>query len=742
MSRAKPLVFTLVLLTALSLAHAANAEAQQDVLRAGQTISGRLDRSDPTASDGSHYDEYRYAGAVGDRLVITLRSADFDAMLFWGRGRGGSFVMEDVDDDGAGGTDSRLEVTAGDGTYTIRVNSIESARTGSYRLEVQRVGAAGPAGTRTIAAGQRITERLTSSDPKFSDDSNYHLYRYMAEAGERLVITLDSDDFDTYLRWGRVVGSDVDIVENDDDGGSGTNSRLELTVAAAGTYAIIANSYSTGGLGAYTLAVESARGGGGPALSALPLNGQVGGRLESSDPVLPDNTHYKLYVYRGSPGERVVFTMRSSDFDAYLSGGQLAGARFEAEQRDDDSGGGTDAQLVATIGESGSYVLQVNSLGPATGSFTLMAQPVDGAVATGATAGQRTIRAGGRVSGRLSRSTPMLPDSSHYDQYLYSGRAGDRIRITLRSTDFDAYLRWGRVNGDRFQSESFDDDGAGGTDSQLEVTVGGTGTYAIQANSYEAGQTGSYTLTVEPLSAAAAPAVERGSTSMRGKWLPSFRESSNPAFRQLGQRVRQQQTLQQVSDALNARFALPRNVPILVAECGEVNAFYSPRETHVIFCYELLQHLARTFVRDNAWTTAQQEAVDGAMRFILMHEVGHALVDVLDLPITGREEDAVDQLAAVMLIESGEKGAQAAMNGVRAIQSGSRDFAELELAGEHSLGPQRLYNVACWIYGSDPQKYRAMVSSGQLPESRADRCPSEYERLQKAWTRILRPHQG
>ena len=37
----------------------------------------------------------------------------------------------------------------------------------------------------------------------------------------------------------------------------------------------------------------------------------------------------------------------------------------------------------------------------------------------------------------------------------------------------------------------------------------------------------------------------------------------------------------------------------------------------------------------------------GSGAFLLQHETGHALVHLLDLPFTGREEVAVDDLAAV-----------------------------------------------------------------------------------------------
>lgn len=50
--------------------------------------------------------------------------------------------------------------------------------------------------------------------------------------------------------------------------------------------------------------------------------------------------------------------------------------------------------------------------------------------------------------------------------------------------------------------------------------------------------------------------------------------------------------------------------------------------------------------------------------------------------------------------------------------------------------PVRLYNVMCWIYGSDPIKYSQLVG-GRLSEYRAVRCPGEWDRMAKAWQRLL-----
>ena len=715
-------------------------------IAAGQTIAGRLDATDPKLDDDSHYDVYVYRGRPGEAIVVTMRSSDFDAYLAGGTMAGASLDQDDSDDDGAGGTDARMSVTVGPtGLYAIRANSLESDVTGAYTLMIQATAGAGntaAGGVRTIRAGEVANGRLAASDPRLSDDSYYHAYRLSGAAGEKFLITLTSDDFDAFLRWGRDSGGSFESLEYDDDSAGGTNARLEVTLASAGTYTIHANSYGADATGAYTLSVEGV--GGGSNLPQLRVGQTTNGSLAASDPVLSDNSHYKLYVYQGRAGEQVLVTMRSGAFDAYLHTGRMVGGGFESEETDDDGGGGTDSQILATVGSSGTLTVQANSLTAGeTGAFTLSVEPVGTARGGGGStgpAGQRRVASGERVQGSLRTGDPMLADSSFYNQFVYAGNPGDRVRITLRSSAFDAFLRWGRVDGQTFELDDSDDDGAGGTDAQLDVTVAGTGVYAFQVNSYEGGKTGAYEVSVERLTGQVESEPTQPPAGQGGKWLPAYLETMNTSWRSIGNRVKQQGVLEEISALLNQRFTMPRNVPIRLTECDEVNAFYSPSEGTVSFCYEMLAYLANAFVRDGQWTQEQQEDVLGAVRFILMHEIGHALVDVLDLPITGREEDVADQLAVVMLVEGGEKGANAALAGASALQPASTSFDDTDFADEHSLGPVRLFNVACWIYGSEPRKYQWMVAQGVLPEDRAARCPSEYERMSKAWYRLLAPH--
>jgi hypothetical protein len=61
-------------------------------------------------------------------------------------------------------------------------------------------------------------------------------------------------------------------------------------------------------------------------------------------------------------------------------------------------------------------------------------------------------------------------------------------------------------------------------------------------------------------------------------------------------------------------------------------------------------------------------------------------------------------------------------------------------ADEHSTPVQRLYNLMCLAYGSDPQGFGAIATSGALPKERADGCEYEYHQIVWAWTKLLQPH--
>ena len=181
---------------------------------------------------------------------------------------------------------------------------------------------------------------------------------------------------------------------------------------------------------------------------------------------------------------------------------------------------------------------------------------------------------------------------------------------------------------------------------------------------------------------------------------------------------------------IDGLFALPRHLRFVTAECGEAGAFYRPAQAEVVLCYETLRDLY-------AQGQAHQQALglgDGHplrylranVRFIVLHETGHALVDLLDLPVTGRQEDAVDQLAAILMLRFGGldespgeviADLRLAANWMLSRSTGAYDLDAY--ADPHALGEQRFFNLQCLIYGTDPDDFAGMVEAGDLTAARA-----------------------
>ena len=131
-----------------------------------------------------------------------------------------------------------------------------------------------------------------------------------------------------------------------------------------------------------------------------------------------------------------------------------------------------------------------------------------------------------------------------------------------------------------------------------------------------------------------------------------------------------------------------------------------------------------------------------AVRFVFLHEIGHALIDTYKLPVTANEEDAADRCSAfINLEELGEDGVQAVLAAAEAFQIESKQTSgrDRNMADEHLLSEQRFYNSLCMLYGSNSEKYASIVTKGYLPKERAVRCKTEYQRTVESWVILLEP---
>jgi len=234
----------------------------------------------------------------------------------------------------------------------------------------------------------------------------------------------------------------------------------------------------------------------------------------------------------------------------------------------------------------------------------------------------------------------------------------------------------------------------------------------------------------------AAPAAAGGELRL------SYKKVKNPELKAMAKVLKDEKVFD-LALPLARQLQLPQDLPVSFEECGQENAFYSMETRSITMCYELFTQLGGMFAEEGSTDEEVGEAILGAAFFIFLHEFGHGLVDLLDLPITGKEEDAVDDFATLVLINAGEEMAAASAIshfGTLADQYESGDTGDLAFWDEHSLNAQRVYSIACLLYGSDPETFAELSGEDGLPEERAARCPDEYRQKSRAWDKLLAPH--
>lgn len=201
-------------------------------------------------------------------------------------------------------------------------------------------------------------------------------------------------------------------------------------------------------------------------------------------------------------------------------------------------------------------------------------------------------------------------------------------------------------------------------------------------------------------------------------------------------------------ELLNEFIALPDDILVRFRPSeseDDFGPYYDPETGEINFQYELVPAL-RALLDEHIEYESEEDAIAaarGSLEFFAYHELGHALIDYLDLPTTGREEDAVDGLAMVLLIRTYEgTGGQGVALGTSdlfdafaAADEGAVEFEDY--ADEHSLDEQRSVQIVCWVYGSDPEEFGSLVDDEYITPARAERCTEEYNDLINAWDTLL-----
>lgn len=241
----------------LSVAEARFCESASVTATIGldDTHDGQLVPGDCIFLHGIRAQGHRLELAEDGGVRIDLSSTDFDAVL----------VVTDLemevlwwDDDSGTNFDSRIERRIPAGEYIVWATGYGPGSSGAYQLSARGVEIEPCPAVGTLDPGQTVDGVLSTTDCVIEGQWYSDTWTMVLESTTTVQIDLTSDVFDTFL----IVEDEDGIgIAQDDDGGSGLNSRLVYTFGP-GQYRVVATSYGPWVTGPYRLSAQAASGSG------------------------------------------------------------------------------------------------------------------------------------------------------------------------------------------------------------------------------------------------------------------------------------------------------------------------------------------------------------------------------------------------------------------------------------------------------------------------------------------------
>ncbi len=224
----------------------------------------------------------------------------------------------------------------------------------------------------------------------------------------------------------------------------------------------------------------------------------------------------------------------------------------------------------------------------------------------------------------------------------------------------------------------------------------------------------------------------------------SYLNAKNASEATIAKQLKSAGAISDVMAIINDNFRLETDLVFVFG--ADDGPLYDPTLSEIWIPYAFLEEVKERFVGANyaASGVSADDATMDSLLHTLFHELAHALIDQYQLPVIGKEEDAADALATVLLIRYFDQGQELAISAADLFDLESEESEDTLTAenfwGEHSLDSQRYFSTLCHVYGSAPQQYSDLLKESEFSADRAEGCIEEYESLRASWLELLAPH--
>jgi len=219
-----------------------------------------------------------------------------------------------------------------------------------------------------------------------------------------------------------------------------------------------------------------------------------------------------------------------------------------------------------------------------------------------------------------------------------------------------------------------------------------------------------------PILAATQPQTTATQIDPTNRVLIAYTTTKDPVLQKFYSLLTEHRALERIQQILSP-FRLSEELTIKTVECGVINSWYKRENLKptVTICYEYLRHILESLPNETtpAGVTAADAAV-GQFFWVTLHEVGHAIFDIFDVPIFGHPEDAADNFATYIMLQFGRGQARRLIGGAAwAWRAYLGDYKRnpvvpkriAAFASDHGLPEERFYNLLCLAFGADSVQF-------------------------------------
>ena len=441
-----------------------------------------------------------YAFTLSERTEVQIDlTSSQDTVLYLLNGANSRGTIVTSDDDGGSGNNSRITTVLEAGTYTVEATTHNSRVTGDFRLSIDASAAprncfqhlGGLPDGRTDLSGS-----WNSACASTHRNGRYGRF-YAFTLSERTEVQIDlTSSQDTVLYLLNGANSRGTIVTSDDDGGSGNNSRI-TTVLEAGTYTVEATTHNSRVTGDFRLSIDASAA---PRNCFQHLGGLPDGRTDlsgswnSACASTHRNGRYgRFYAFTLSERTEVQIDLTSSqDTVLYLLNG-AGSTGTVVDVNDDVSRGNTDSRIT-TVLEAGTYTVEATTIqAGVTGNFTLTITPI--AVTSRCYQDLGTLPQSAHLPGEWTGACASVQRNGSYGRfYTFELTQRGEVQIDLSSTR-NAYLYLLSGAGAGGPLVASDNDGGSGNNSRITAVLE-TGTYTVEATTFNPGAIGTFDLRI------------------------------------------------------------------------------------------------------------------------------------------------------------------------------------------------------------------------------------------------------